>query len=293
MPGRVLITGASGFTGPYVRAALESRGHQVVGLADRARKGSDATVDLLDGAALGRFLEAEPFDYVIHLAALSFVVHDNAADYYRVNLLGAVNLLEALARAKRPLQKIVLASSANVYGRPARNPVDEAAPPAPLNHYGVSKYAMELMARLWFDRLPILVTRPFNYSGAGQSAKFVFAKIVGHFRDRAPEIELGDTSVVRELMDVRDVAAIYAGLLESEETSEVVNLCAGHGYRVDEVLENLRALTGARPRINRSPALVRGNEIPELVGSPAKLTRLIGKPAFRPLEETLRWMLGT
>jgi GDP-6-deoxy-D-talose 4-dehydrogenase len=290
--GRVLITGAGGFTGPYVRAALESRGHRVVGLGDRSRKGCDATVDLLDAAALERFLEGEPFDYVIHLAALSFVVHDNAADYYRVNLLGAVNLLEALARAKQPLKKIVLASSANVYGRPARNPVDEAAAPAPLNHYGVSKYAMELMARLWFERLPILVTRPFNYSGVGQSAKFVFAKIVGHFRERAPEIELGDTSVVREFMDVRDVAATYARLLESKETSEVVNLCAGRGYRVDEVLEKLPALTGVRLRINRAPDLVRGNEIPELVGSPAKLTRLIGQPVFRPLEETLRWMLG-
>jgi nucleoside-diphosphate-sugar epimerase len=293
VPGRVLITGASGFTGPYLRAALESRGHQVVGVADHARNGLDTTVDLLDAAALDRFLENEPFDYVVHLAALSTVVHDNAADYYRVNLLGALNLLEALARAKLPLKKIILASSANIYGRPARIPVDESAVPAPLNHYGVSKYAMELMARLWFDQLPILITRPFNYSGVGQSPKFVFAKIVGHFRDRAPQIELGNTSVVRELMDVRDVAAIYARLLESKETSEAVNLCAGRGYRVDDVLEKLCTLTGVRLRINRAPALVRGNEIPELVGSPAKLSRLIGEPTFRPLEETLRWMVGT
>jgi GDP-6-deoxy-D-talose 4-dehydrogenase len=291
VPGRVLITGVSGFTGPYVRAALERRGHQVVGLADHAT-GADKTVDLLDAAAVGRFLDAEAFDYVIHLAALSFVAHDNASDYYRVNLLGTSNLLEALSRARRPLKKIILASSANVYGRPARIPVDESAPAAPLSHYGVSKYAMELMARLWFDRLPILITRPFNYSGAGQSAKFVFAKMVGHFRDRAPSIELGDTSVVRELMDVRDVAEIYAALLESKATSEAVNLCSGHGYRVDEVLDKLRALTGAAPRVERAPALMRGNEIPELVGSPVKLKAIVPAATFRPLEDTLRWMLG-
>ena len=290
---RVLVTGVSGFTGPYVRAALEGRGYQVVGLADHAAGANNHAVDLLDAAALGAFLEREAFDCVIHLAALSYVVHDNAADYYRVNLLGALNLLEALARSKRPPKKIVLASSANVYGRPARIPVDESAPPAPLNHYGASKYAMELMARMWFDRLPILITRPFNYSGVGQSPKFVFAKIVAHFRDRAGAIELGDTSVVREFMDVRDVAAIYAALLESSAAADVVNLCAGKGYRVDEVLEKLRGITGATPRIERAPGLMRGNEIPQLVGSPAKLKSMIPEASFRPLEETLRWMLAS
>ena len=292
MPGRVLITGASGFTAPYVRAALESRGYQVIGVSDHAGNAADATVDLLDAAALGRLVERESFDYVIHLAAVSHVVHDNAADYYRVNLIGSLHLLEALARARHPVKKIVLASSANVYGRPARIPVDETAAPAPLNHYGVSKYAMELMARLWFDRLPILITRPFNYSGVGQSDKFVFAKIVRHFRERAPQIELGDTSVVRELMDVRDVAAAYVGLLESPVASDVVNICTGTGYRVDEVLDRLRAISGAAPRMQRAQALMRGNEIPALVGAPEKLRAIVPQVTFRPLAESLQWMLG-
>jgi len=292
VPGRVLITGASGFTAPYVRAALESRGYQVIGVSDHAGNAADATVDLLDAAALGRLVERESFDYVIHLAAVSHVVHDNAADYYRVNLIGSLHLLEALARARHPVKKIVLASSANVYGRPARIPVDETAAPAPLNHYGVSKYAMELMARLWFDRLPILITRPFNYSGVGQSEKFVFAKIVRHFRERAPQIELGDTSVVREFMDVRDVAAAYVGLLESPVASDVVNICTGTGYRVDEVLDRLRAISGAAPRMQRAQALMRGNEIPALVGAPGKLRAIVPQATFRPLAESWQWMLG-
>jgi GDP-6-deoxy-D-talose 4-dehydrogenase len=293
VPGRVLITGISGFTGPYVRAALESRGHQVVGLADHARGPADRVVDLLDADAVRRFVEAESFNYVVHLAAVSFVAHETAADYYRVNVLGTLNLLEALAAAPGKLKKVVLASSANVYGRPLRNPVDESAAPAPMNHYGVSKLAMELMAGTWFDRLPILITRPFNYSGVGQSPKFVLPKLVGHFRDRAETIELGDTAVVREFMDVRDVADVYAALLESAAVSQAVNLCAGQGYRLDEILEKLGALTGvAAPRIKRAPGLVRSNEIPHLVGSPARLRSLLPSAAFRPLEETLRWMLA-
>jgi nucleoside-diphosphate-sugar epimerase len=151
---------------------------------------------------------------------------------------------------------------------------------------------MELMAGTWFERLPILITRPFNYSGVGQSPKFVLPKLVGHFRERAETIELGDTAVVREFMDVRDVADVYAALLESAAVSQAVNLCAGRGYRLDEILEKLRALTGAAPRIERAPALVRSNEIPHLVGSPARLKSLLPSAAFRPLEETLRWMLA-
>jgi nucleoside-diphosphate-sugar epimerase len=281
VPGRVLITGISGFTGPYLRAALEDRGYDVVGL--------DQTVDLLDASAVEQVVKDEGFDYVVHLAAVSFAAHEQASDY-QVNVLGTRNLLESIARHRPKVKKLVLASSANVYGRPARIPVDESAAPAPLNHYGESKLAMELMARAWFDRLPILITRPFNYSGVGQSPKFVLAKIVGHFRDRAKEIELGDTSVVREFMDVRDVATIYADLLECDAVSDVVNLCSGRGYRLDEVLDKLRALTSVAPAIRKAEALVRGNEIPELVGSPARLRSILGDVAFRPLDETLRWM---
>lgn len=291
MPGRVLITGISGFTGPYLRAALQDRGYQVLGLSDKPKNAVDRAVDLLDPTAIDRFVEAESFDYVMHLAAISFAAHERAADYYDVNLVGTLNLLESIVRQRIRVKKIVLASSANVYGRPARIPVEESAVPAPLNHYGVSKFAMELMARTWFDRLPILIMRPFNYSGVGQSPKFVLAKIVSHFREKANEIELGDTSVVREFMDVRDVVRIYAGLLECDAASEVVNLCSGRGYRLDQVLDKLRTFTHTAPGIRCAEALVRGNEIPELVGSPAKLKGIVGELAFRPLDETLRWML--
>jgi GDP-6-deoxy-D-talose 4-dehydrogenase len=288
----VLVTGISGFTGPYVRDELERRGYRVVGLANSkpARTG-DLAVDLLDAPALRDCVARIRPDYIVHLAGLAFVAHDDAADCYRNNLLGTLNLLEAADRSKSPLKKIVLASSANVYGRPARLPVDESAPTLPLSHYGASKLAMEHMARIWFGRLPILLVRPFNYTGVGQSSKYVVAKLAEFFRKRAPEMELGDTSVVREFMDVRDVARIYAELLASAATGDVVHICAGRGYRLDEVLGMLERLSGYAPRVSRAPALVRGNDIPELVGSPARLERVVGKLSFRPFEETLRWML--
>jgi nucleoside-diphosphate-sugar epimerase len=288
--GRVLITGDSGFTGSYLRSALTVRGYDVIGLNDN-RNGK--AIDLLDADTLDRFCGTSAVDHIIHLAAISFVAHEQIADIYRVNVIGSLNLLRSLSRQKVCPQKIILASSANIYGRPSRIPVDELAPPAPLSHYGVSKYSMELMARIWFDRLPILIVRPFNYTGVGQSTQFVFAKLVKHFRDRASEIELGDTSVVREFMDVRDVAEIYANLLESAAVSEAVNICSGQGYRLDEIIERLQTTTGLKPLIQRRDALVRVNDIPELVGSPQKLRSIVNRFAFRPLEETLAWMIGT
>jgi nucleoside-diphosphate-sugar epimerase len=289
----VLITGISGFTGPYVRDELERRGCRVVGLANsKSARVADLAVDLLDASALRECVARIRPDYIVHLAGLAFVAHDDAADCYRNNLLGTLNLLEAADRSKSPLKKIVLASSANVYGRPARLPVDESAATLPLSHYGASKLAMEHMARIWFGRLPILIVRPFNYTGVGQSSKYVVAKLAEFFRKRAPEMELGDTSVVREFMDVRDVAHIYAELLASASTGDLVNICAGRGYRLDEVLGMLEGLSRHSPRVRRAPGLMRGNDIPELVGSPARLEALVGKLAFRPFEETLRWMLG-
>jgi len=286
---RVLITGISGFTGPYLRAALEARNHHVVGIAER---GGDKRLDLLDEQAVDRFFAVNPFDYVVHLAAISFVAHNRAADYYRVNVLGTAYLLEALLRHQPSIKKVIIASSANVYGRPGRLPADESLPLAPTSHYGVSKVATELMAQQWFGRLPILVTRPFNYTGVGQASKFVLAKVVGAFRDRAEELELGDTSVVREFMDVRDVAEVYARLLGGAAAGEIVNVCSGKGYRLDHVLGRLSSLTGQTIGIQRAESLLRGNEIPELVGSPRKLESMLGgNLLFRPLDETLRWML--
>lgn len=234
---------------------------------------------------------AQP-DFIVHLAAISFVAHDDSAELYRSNLLGTLSLLEAAALLKPSVRKIILASSANVYGRPARLPVDESAPTVPLNHYAVSKLAMEYMARLWFERLPILIARPFNYTGVGQNIKFVIAKLVRHFRLGTSQIELGDTSAVREFMDVRDVAEIYARLVESDAVGEAVNICSSVGYSVDAVIERLRILSGQAPRLVRSESLRREQEIPQLVGCSERLKARIGALKFRSLDETLAWMLN-
>jgi nucleoside-diphosphate-sugar epimerase len=289
---RALITGISGFTGQYLAAELQGAGYRVSGTAHHSEEvGSDVhLVDLLDREHLRQVVAEVRPDFVAHLAAISFVAHGDAEAIYRVNIVGTRNLLEALAALDRPPSCVLLASSANVYGNAPVEVIDEAVPPAPANDYAVSKLAMEYLARLWADRLPIVITRPFNYTGVGQPPHFLLPKIVSHFQAGAPVIELGNTNVARDFSDVRDVAAIYRRLLEAAPAGEVFNVCSGTAYMLRDVLRMMADITGYEIEVRVNPAFVRTNEVKRLLGSSAKLERAIGPLARVPLEETLRWM---
>lgn len=279
--GPALVTGAIGFTGGHLAPLLQAAGYRVHPLKS----------DLTDRRAVLDEVASVGPGCVVHLAAISFVPHADVGEMYRVNVDGTRHLLEACAALAEPPRKLVLASSANVYGVPRGEPVDESAPAAPVNDYGRSKLAMEELARAFFDRLPIVLVRPFNYTGRGQAVHFVVPKLVEAFRARAAELDLGDTSVVRDFSDVRDVAEIYRRLLEAPVRGETVNICSGRAIALAEVIDTLAALSGHRPGVRRSAGLLRAAEIPRLVGSRARLERIVGPPPVRPFAETLQWML--
>jgi nucleoside-diphosphate-sugar epimerase len=281
-----LLTGAGGFTGRYMSAALRDRGYEVATL----ERSDSAPCDLTDAEETARAVQAAKPDVVVHLAAVSFVAHGNAEEFYRVNVFGTLNLLEALVQLDTPPRRVLIASSANVYGTPPVEVLDETVCPHPVNHYGNSKLAMEHMVRTWFDRLPILITRPFNYTGPGQADHFLIPKIVSHFCQRAPVIELGNLHVSRDFSDVEDVVAAYVALLDSDVRSEVLNLCSGRGTALLDVIRIMNQLAGYEIEVRVKPELVRANEVSRLVGSDAKLRSLIRLPKPRPFSETLRRM---
>ncbi len=291
-PRRALLTGCHGFTGRYVAAELEAAGYEVVGLAhdgDPPREGL-LRANLLDRAAVRRVVSEARADVVLHLAAISFVAHGDADEIYRTNVVGTRNLLEALAEASVQPRSVVLASSANIYGNAAADPIDENTAPAPANDYAVSKLAMEYMARLWLDRLPVVLVRPFNYTGVGQHENFLIPKIVAHFRRRESTIELGNTDVARDFSDVRDIARAYAAIIGKAPAGEVVNLCSGTAHALRGVLDTMARIAGYEIEVRVNPAFVRSNEVKRLVGSNARLHELTGFAPSIPLEETLRWM---
>lgn len=289
---KVLITGIRGFTGRYVAAELAGAGYDVWGCGmhpdDHVKY---RQLDLTDIAAVRDVVHELMPELVVHLAGIAFVAHGVADAFYQVNLVGTRNLLAALAESPRPVERVLLASSANVYGNATAGSLAEGSPLNPMNDYAVSKLAMEYMARIWVDKLPIVITRPFNYTGRGQSDAFLLPKIVTHFRDRAPFIELGNLDVSRDFSDVRWVARVYRRLLEEAEPGSTFNVCSGRAYSLLEVIQMVSRHARHEIEVRVNPAFVRDHEVKILCGDRTQLDTVAGDVGVINLEETLAWML--
>jgi nucleoside-diphosphate-sugar epimerase len=282
----VLVTGCSGFTGRYVVEALMQAGHSVIDA-----EGAGTRFDLTQPTTVSAVIRAARPEYVVHLAAVSFVGHGDAAAFYAVNTVGTANLLEAILAEGVDPRRVVIASSANVYGNANVEPIMESTPLAPVNHYAASKLAMEHVARIYSDRLPLVFTRPFNYTGVGQAESFLVPKLVAHFADRKPFVELGNLDVVRDFSDVRAVAQAYLRLLSAEVPEAVTNLCSGVGRSLRWVLQQLRELSGHDLEVRVNPAFVRASEVHRLVGSRSRMEATLGSLPFQDFRATLAWML--
>ncbi|TFW15394.1 GDP-mannose 4,6-dehydratase [Duganella callida] len=290
---RALITGLSGFTGQYVARELRAAGYAIFGTTTPGHVVGEGeyAVDLLDRAGLAAMIREVRPDVVVHLAAIAFVAHGDVEQIYRVNVVGTRNLLEALAAAEHKPSAVLLASSANIYGNTDAGVIAETVPAAPANDYAVSKLSMEYMARLWQDKLPLIVVRPFNYTGVGQHENFLLPKIVSHFRRAAADIELGNLHVWRDFSDVRMVASCYRKLLAAPAAiGQTFNICSGHGYSLGEALEMMNRIAGYQINVRVNPAFVRANEVVRLVGDSRHLAAVIGPIDTVPLADTLRWM---
>lgn len=295
---RILVTGATGFTGRYLAPKLASAGLEVHGTAHGESDGAPDgvaclhEVDLGDSDAVARLVADVVPDRVVHLAAVSFVAHADVGEMYRTNVVGTRNLLEGLAGSGKRPATVLLASSANIYGNARGGMIGESVSPAPVNDYGVSKAASELVAGAYRERLPIIVVRPFNYTGRGQSHRFLIPKIVAHLREGASEIELGNLDVARDFSDVRGVVDAYSRLLDTPDAiGGTFNICSGRATTLRELLDIAQRIAGRELEVTVNPDLVRKNEVQSLWGSAARLEAAIGPLSMPPLEDTLSWML--
>lgn len=277
---KVLITGIEGFTGVHLSRYLSSEGFDVVGLK------SDLTNR---NSVIEEVLSVKP-DYVIHLAGISYSAEENVGLIYDVNVVGSTNLLDALALLKTTVKKVLLASSASVYGNVPNSILSEDICPRPVSHYGCSKLAMELISQGYNDKLPLLVTRPFNYTGIGHANHFLIPKIVRAYQNREEKIELGNLRVDREFNDVRDVCVIYRDLLLSENNASTVNICSGKTISLMSVIELMDSIADYRIEVKVNKAFVRENEIKSLSGDVSRLNKLIDLSFAYSIEDTLDWM---
>jgi len=284
-PTKLLLTGSRGFTGLHLILEAKSRGIEVIGLQS----------DITDAPTLEKeVLEIAP-DAVIHCAGISFVASKDQEAFYRVHALGTSNLLTSLTKLPIKPSKVLLASSATVYGNAALTPTPENYPLRPIDHYAMSKVSMEEMARTFFERLPIIIARPFNYTGPGQHDNFLIPKLIRHFSQKAPGIELGNLNVEREFNDVSTICQAYLALLEHGVVGEIYNVGTGKVRSLGDVVDTLVKLTHHPIQISVNPDFVRANEVHRMCGDPKKLQQLLFQQKIEiqipTLEETLQKML--
>jgi GDP-4-dehydro-6-deoxy-D-mannose reductase len=308
---RVLITGISGFAGPWVARAFARAGHEVHGLVRGPGPWPRlAAVPLAQGALHRAGLEADELttavrelapDGIVHLAALSSVpaAEQDPPAAYRANVGGTLALLAAV-RAEAPRARVLVVGSGDVYGavRAEELPVVEETALRPLTVYGASKAAADLAAAQWARAygLAIVRARPFNHTGPGQDAAFVCSAIARQLARieagrQEPVLRLGNLDSVRDFSDVRDVAAAYVALVERGRAGEAYNVCSGEGVSVAEIVAILRAHARVPVRVHSDPGLRRSNDVPRLVGSHARATADTGWAPAVALGDTLASLL--
>ena len=288
---RVLITGINGFTGVHLERYLLAKGFDVYGtVIDAPAKSRHFQCDITQADQIDKIIAELRPDYLIHIAAISFPGEKNASLIYDVNVIGSENILKALIEHAVKPRKVILASSATVYGKQGQSILDESMCPKPVNHYGCSKLAMEHLSANYFDRLDIIITRPFNYTGVGQEKHFLIPKIVSHFREGKKEIELGNLDVAREFNDIDYIVDNYYKLLLSRAKSLIVNLSSNHPVKLLDVIEMMNEIAGYRIEVKVNPLFVRENEIPSLSGSTKLLETLIDLDNRETLHKTLQTM---
>lgn len=293
----LLVTGASGFVGRTLLGMTRSGG---VGQFSRVLPLTDE-VDLRQPDRLREALAGKLPDAVIHLAAISFVPDSIARprETYDVNLHGTINLLDALLEQGFS-GAFLYVSSGDVYGAVQAEglPISEERLPKPRNPYAASKlaaeaYCYQLSQR---SRVRVLIARPFNHIGPGQSERFAvagFAKQIAEIRrgQRAPHVEVGNVDVTRDFSDVRDVVRAYLKLLESGISGEAYNVCSGVERNVGEVLKRMLELSGVNAEMKRVTDKVRPNEQTRHYGANRKLCEDTGWAPEVPFEQSLRDLL--
>lgn len=308
---KLLVTGGAGYIGSIVAQQLLADGHEVVVLDNLTRGHREAVpagarlveLDLLEADAL-RDAVAEGFDGALHFAALSLVGESVQRPelYYRNNVVGTLNLLDALRAAAVP--RLVFSSTAAVYGEPEVVPIVETAPTRPVNPYGATKLAVDGMIadECRAHGLGAVSLRYFNVAGASgclgedhEPETHLIPNVLRAVQGRTDAVKIfgtdyptPDGTAVRDYIHVDDLARAHVLALDGARPGEhrVFNLGSGDGYSVREVVDAVRAVTGldvpaqeAGRRAGDPPRLVAANDKirSELGWAPTKsLTDMVG-----------------
>jgi len=310
---KILITGISGFVGGHFAQFLATyrKGIEVYGISrskpawDFVENGYELLqninflqADMGDNPRIQSIIcDIEP-DYILHLAAQSSVAESwkTPASSFINNISGFMNVIETVRLFGIPT-KILSVGSAEQYGIVTKNdlPLTEKTGMHPANPYAVARVAQEQLAKIYVDGygLDICCTRSFNHCGPGQSVRFVVSSIVKQLvmitqgkQDNG--IHIGNGSIVRDFLDVRDVAAAYCLLLEKGHRGEVYNICSGRGYVIRDIITILSDIYKTDIQIHEEKSQFRPIDNPQIIGSNEKIMHDLGWYPRIPFEESLQ-----
>ena len=275
---KALITGINGFVGPHLKAELEKNNYEVFG-SDIHKRSEDAKnifiCDITNYAEVLKVINQVKPDCIFHLAGFSSVAKSFQQPElcHKINVEGTRNLLKAIVEAELR-SKVLIVSSAQVYGRPKYLPIDEKHPIDQSSPYAKSRIDQENLCKE-FD-LPIIIARSFNHTGPGQPDTFAipsFKKQVKETPDGGV-IKAGNIEVVRDFSDVRDVVRAYRVLIEKGKEGEIYNVGSGKGLSIKEVIETFMNREKKNLKIEIDPNRTRDQEIPALICDNSKISKL-------------------
>ena len=296
---KVLVTGAHGFIGKRLVRTLLDANHELVATrstadtetpADWAEEVRVVSLELCSAESVRKAVDVEP-DAIIHLGAMSYSRDANKDPglAWNVNAAGTARLLAAvkdLREEKGADPLVIVASSAEVYGEGDGRPRAESETPCPLNVYGATKLGSEIAAAQARDewQLRVIVARPFPATGPGYQANRILNKWIYDLSAGQKTVE-GDPAVVRDFMDVRDVAGGYLALLSQGHPGETYNLAAGRAVTFGELFRMLAAKLGKDARL--VPSTSPRRDARHLVADASKIRRHTGWHATIALEKTI------
>lgn len=292
----------NGFVGPYLASELSTHGYLVAG-SDRAEScciqdvGIYHSADLTDADAVEQAMGLASPDIVVNLAAVSSVGQSwkMPGVTMNVNVVGAVNVMEAARKLDNP-PKIMLIGSSEEYAA-SPSPLDESALLRSNNPYGISKMTQEQLAGIYEEQfgLKIYRVRSFNHTGIGQRDTFVlpsFCKQVAQIErlGQAGTIQVGNIAVRRDFSDVRDVVRAYRMVVESDFSGEVFNIGSGIAHSLSELLDTIIGFCGQDVKVQVDPDRMRPSDTPISVCDHGKISRLLGWSPKHRIEQTLEEM---
>ena len=294
---RVLITGASGFIGQFVLKEM-LKNEDIDFFAIDTRKIPNISIEkqelisLLDKEKLMEIIKRYKPNVIIHLAAIALVTHDNVGEIYNVNVQGTENLLEVTQEYCDKGTRVILASTAGVYGNQKVEKYKEDLPYNPANNYSYSKMITEYLGKRYKDDLEIVTIRPFNIIGVGQSENFLIPKLVEHFANRKEKLSVGNISSFRDYVDVEYCAEVIMVLaLRAKIDFDILNICSGIPTSGEMILQLLQEMTSFKPEIEISKNFVRKNEVWRMIGDTTRLSEFMNGKKSQSVKDILLKML--